>query len=498
MARLISDAAALTDVQEELGLTVDANSMSFDNIIKAIQVTQANMGIMGTTAKEASTTIEGSVNSMKAAFENLLTGIADENADLDELIEIFVSSVETAANNIIPRIIQILSGMGGAIQKIAPIISKQIPILIENVVPSLLLGGVQLVTAIISGIVSAIPNIKIVGNKIIEMLNEGIINNIPNLISTLPTILENIVNFFIDSIFPSIIDLGINLITSVSDGIIEGLPILINKLPTIIENITQFLTDNLPIILQTGIELIDSLAYGIIEAIPQLVSKLPSIINNIQQFMQENYPKIIKSGAEILGKLIVGIIGAIPDIVKELPAVIKAIADAFLSQASLIVDIGKALIEGLWSGISEKIGWLKGKINGFIDTIKEWFTGSDGFDTHSPSKWSGEIGKNIDEGLANEIDKNKFLARNSMGNVVKEISKAIPSLKYGIENLNAQLSPAYATNGAYIPNTQNIIKTINNNTTSTMRIVADKQGIFDLVVDESNRRGKSLIEGRGL
>ena len=104
MQRLIADASEMTDVQEKLGLTVDSSSLSFGNIVNAISVMQENMGIAGTTAKEAATTIEGSVNMMKASWENLVTGMADDNADFDTLMQQFVDSTVTAADNLLPRI----------------------------------------------------------------------------------------------------------------------------------------------------------------------------------------------------------------------------------------------------------------------------------------------------------------------------------------------------------------------------------------------------------
>ena len=97
MQRLIKDAAKLTDVQKELGITVDANSMSFGNIVNAISVVQSSMGLMGTTAAEASSTIQGSICMMKAAWENFLTGMADLSSNFDALINNLVDSVETVA-----------------------------------------------------------------------------------------------------------------------------------------------------------------------------------------------------------------------------------------------------------------------------------------------------------------------------------------------------------------------------------------------------------------
>lgn len=102
LERLIADASTYTDVQREMGVTVDATSMSFDNIVNAISVVQGHLGIAGATAQEAATTIEGSVNSMKAAWENWLVGLGDENADLSGLTDNLITSVETVWKNVSP------------------------------------------------------------------------------------------------------------------------------------------------------------------------------------------------------------------------------------------------------------------------------------------------------------------------------------------------------------------------------------------------------------
>jgi myosin heavy subunit len=142
MARLIADASKMTEVQEELGITVDESSMSFDNIVNAISVMQASMGVAGTTAKEASTTISGSLASAGSAWQNLLTGIADDNADFGQLIDDFVDSVLTVAQNLLPRIQQTITGLAnmvsGLLERLVPEIIKTIPPLIQETLPILL------------------------------------------------------------------------------------------------------------------------------------------------------------------------------------------------------------------------------------------------------------------------------------------------------------------------------------------------------------------------
>lgn len=115
MQRLISDASEMTDVQKKLGVTVDESSLSFDNIVAAIHVMQESMQIGGTTAREAATTIEGSVNMMKAAWENWLTGLGNSDADMAQLTDNLVESFETAAENVVPRVAIILGTLLGSV-----------------------------------------------------------------------------------------------------------------------------------------------------------------------------------------------------------------------------------------------------------------------------------------------------------------------------------------------------------------------------------------------
>lgn len=152
MERLIKDASKMTDVQKKLGITVDASSLSFDNIVNAISVVQSNMGIMGATAAEASTTIEGSVNAMKSAWQNLLVGIADDNADFDALVNNFVDSAITAGDNLIPRLETVLDGLGELITIGADtILPEVIDILMDNL-PVLIDAGISLALALLEAL----------------------------------------------------------------------------------------------------------------------------------------------------------------------------------------------------------------------------------------------------------------------------------------------------------------------------------------------------------
>ena len=417
MQRLLDDAEKLSGQKFDLS--------SYGDIVDAIHIVQTEMGITGTTAKEASTTISGSVFSMKSAWQNLVTGIADDNADLDTLIGNFVESAETAAGNIIPRLTQILSGMGSAIEQIAPVLAAEIPGLITSVLPSLVSGGAQLVVGLVTGIINALPE----------------------LIAAVPGIIESFVNAISENL-PSILAVGKTLLSMFTSGVSSAVPEFIENLPQIVDGFLGFITEKLPDILDKGVELLEKFAFGIIEYIPDLVAQLPEIITSITKFFVENFPKIVTKGGELLGKLLVGIIGAIPEIAVQLPKVIAAIVKALNAGWEQIKNAGKYLLEGLWEGISDKIAWLKGKVSGVVNTIKGWFTGKDGFDEHSPSKWSKQVFRYVMEGGGEGLDAGLPGLMQSVGSVTDRVKSGLDFGTASVDFASSGLGMSSASIGA--------------------------------------------------
>lgn len=156
MQRLIDDA---NRVKEANGEMADLSIDSFADVSEAIHIIQTEMGITGTTAREAATTIEGSIGMMKGAWQNLVVGMADSEADMEVLIDNFVESTALAAQNLLPRIEQTLIGIGDLITELAPVIAAALPQLVKAVLPGLLEAGISLVTAIVEGVVSALPDL---------------------------------------------------------------------------------------------------------------------------------------------------------------------------------------------------------------------------------------------------------------------------------------------------------------------------------------------------
>lgn len=150
MERLIKDAAKLDD-------TVDANSLSFANIVKAINVMQNKMGIAGTTAKEANGTISGSLNSMKAAWSNLFPALISGGEEFDQCVDNLIDSAKTFGKNVIPAFKKGLSGAGKLLEELVPIIVQEIPPLVADVLPELATAGAQIVVGFVNSLIANAP-----------------------------------------------------------------------------------------------------------------------------------------------------------------------------------------------------------------------------------------------------------------------------------------------------------------------------------------------------
>lgn len=169
MQRLIKDASKMKDVQKKLGVTIDANSMSYGNIVKAIHVVQEQMYINGTTQKEAEGTITGSLNMVKAAWGNLMPALIQGGDTFDQCIENLVYSVDKFSDNIIPAMEKALGGIGTLIEKLAPKFAEKFPALAEKLIPPLLKAAVE----IVKGLVKALPTIiKTVFDTIVDICGD--------------------------------------------------------------------------------------------------------------------------------------------------------------------------------------------------------------------------------------------------------------------------------------------------------------------------------------
>lgn len=346
MQRLLEDAEKLSGQKFDLS--------SYADIVDAIHVVQTEMGITGTTAKEAATTIQGSVNMTKAAWQNLVVGIADDTQDFDVLVNNFVESVTTAGNNILPRVEIALKGVGTLVEKLAPIIAKTVPNIVSTTLPSMIKAGTSMIRAMLDGLLKAVPELIPCFKDIINQLIEVIVDNLPLIIEAAVTIAGAIVSGLVEAL-PDILTAGIQLIQSLAQGLTNGIPTILSTAITIVSQLASTLIQNVPQIVQTGIQLLLGLANGILQAVPQLLQELPGIITQMVENILSCIPMIIECGIELLTSLVDALPQIIQSIVAVLPQIISSIIEALLSHIDEIIQAGIKLLVALIDALPQII-----------------------------------------------------------------------------------------------------------------------------------------------
>lgn len=355
MERLLENATKLSGVEYDIS--------SYADIVDAIHVIQGEMEIsgrtaeeaaaiyertgrqvseqLGTTAKEASTTIQGSVSSMKSAWGNLLVGIADDNANFKTLTEQFVDSLVTVGENIIPRINIIIQGLTQLITEASQtIIPLAVQILLENL-PSIVAAGMDLIIALVS----------------------GILDNIDMLIDCVLEMVDVIVDKLIDNL-PKLIDGGIRLIAALANGLIRAIPNLVSKIPQIISSIVKGLISGIPAIFDVGKNIVEGLWHGIKNMGSWFTGKVKGffggIVGGVKDFLGIHSPSKVFAG--IGGFMAEGLGDGFDD---QFKSVKKDIEDSMNFDAGIITadaNISRHDTSGSYGAASTSGGGDSGKI----------------------------------------------------------------------------------------------------------------------------------------
>lgn len=360
MQRLLEDAEKLSGQKFDLS--------SYADIVDAIHVVQTEMGITGTTAKEAATTIQGSVNMTKAAWQNLVVGIADDTQDFDVLVNNFVESVTTAGNNILPRVEIALKGVGTLVEKLAPVIAKTVPNIVSTTLPSMIKAGTSMIRALLDGLLKAVPELIPCFKNIVNQLISVIVTNLPMILNAAVTIAGAIVSGLVEAL-PDILDAGIELIQSLAQGLTNGIPTILSTAITIVSQLASTLIQNVPQIVQTGIQLLLGLANGILQAVPQLLQELPGIISQVVNNLLSCIPMIIECGIELLTSLVDALPEIIQTIVAVLPEIISSIIEALLSHIDEIIQAGIKLLVALIDALPQIIDTICKALPQIIEAI---------------------------------------------------------------------------------------------------------------------------------
>lgn len=358
MERLIATA---NEINAQQGIATSYSIDSFADIVDAIHVVQENLDITGTTAKEASTTIQGSIASLGAAWENFLTGMADPDQDFDTLLNNLIDSALTAADNLIPRIVETTPRLVDGLTQIATNLSRYLPGILQELLPSILDGTQALLDSVSAALpdligmaVDIAPQMVDFAVQLIGALAQGIIDNLPQILKAIGEICNSIIEGFgslVTTLLPQIIDIGAELLENLIKGFSEKLPDALAKFLDFVQGLGDTLTERAPDIINWGFDMLSKLVDGITKALPVLIQKIPQIIITISGVLIKNFPLIVQRGAELIWQLITGILSSIPDLIAALPQIFEAVSTTL--SAFDWIDIGQKVISFITDGIAQ-------------------------------------------------------------------------------------------------------------------------------------------------
>lgn len=491
MERLLAEAQAISGIEYDIS--------SYADVVEAIHVIQESMGIAGATAAEAEHTIEGSMNAMKAAIDNLIVGFGNADADIEQLCNNVVDAFQDVLTNITPVIENIISALPTALNALLATVGDLLPTLLDTVVdlfsqvlttlltmipqlvpaiieavmtivntlienlpllvdaavqiivslvegigsalPQLIPAAVQAIITIVEGLISNLPMILDAALQLIMGLAEGLLAAIPTLIEALPSIITAIVEFILGAI-PQIIEAGIQLLTSLVAALPDIIVAVVEAIPQIIDGIITAVLDSIPLIIQAGIDLLISLVQALPEIITTIVAAIPEIIGSVVNALINSIPQIVQAGVELFISLIANLPTIIVEIVKAVPQILAGLVSAFGKGVSQLAEVGGNLVRGLWQGIQSLASWLWNKVSGWISSI--WDGICDFFGIASPSKEMGWVGEMLVEGLAGAINANGKDAVAAAEGMSSEINDVMHSLA---DDMTTALPTDFTVNG---------------------------------------------------
>lgn len=490
----VASGIAGTEAMSGLLAIVNSSDEDFERLTESI----ANAD--GTAQKMADTmndNLSGAITIMKSAVEgfgiSLYETFSVKAKDGVKTLTDYISRLQKAFDS---------GGMQGLLTEFDSVMTDALGVVTEYL-PKIISVGGSVVGSLANGIIQNLPALVDAASEIIINFVDNITAKAGDIVSSGATIVTDLadgISKFVEKLYPaitalsytlakelsnpstlsSLVDAALEIIMSLVNGVMDALPIIVQSAPVIIGNLVAGLIVALPKIIDAGIEILMSLVNGILDTIPSLVAAIPIITMAIVNGILTNLDEIILAAIQITLSIAVGMIEAIPNMITQLPRIFLAIVNAF--KEFNWKSIGSDLLTGIWYGIKDKVEWLKGKVQGVVDKIKGWFTGKDGFDEHSPSKWSKKVFQYVMDGGANGIDA-------GMPGMMSAVSGAVDSIKSGFDV--GTISANVAASG----NVQNNIRAAIHDEISKIGIYLDGNTLVGGISDRMNQGLGSIYAG---
>ena len=456
MLQLAKDVGVVDESMQSFG------DMTFEQAIESIHKLQENLGITGNTEKEAAITIEGTINQTKAAWENLLTAMANPKEDLSEPIQQLIGAIvgenegEGLINQILPAVETALTGIGTLIEELVPVLLDRLPQLLDENLPKLLESAVAILESVVQALVTN-------ADKIGEFIT---------------TLITKSVNYIVENL-PKIVQAGMTILTTLLTGLAKAMPELVPAIIECIGLIADTLTDpkNLGDIIIAALDIVLAIVEGIVDNIEKIIDAAIIIAENIQKVLMrpDVLSKIISASLKMLLSVIQGIVKAGPEIIRALIQLTTNMADQIIHTdwGSIGKNIVDGLLEGLKGTWNNLTSWWNNGINSIVDSAKNLLG------IHSPSKVFASIGENMALGLSEGWD-------NEFGDIRKDIENGMDFDANIDSNFSARNSSGTVTGVKPIALTLNI-DNFNNYTDKDIDTLADK--LMYIINEKTIRQG---------
>ena len=413
LERLLSDAEQIAASQ---GMVRDFSVDSYADVVEAIHLVQNEMGITGTTAAEAATTISGSINSAKAAWENWLAGLGNEDADMSALTDQLVQSVVTAGENIVPRMGQIMSTLVQTVVQYAPQLGQEIMNgLSQTDFTQVGQTASDLILMLVNGIVTNLPMLAQAALQIVMALGQGLVTNGPQILMQLGQLLLQLAQYVIANV-PNILNAAMQFFGMILQGIVtygpQILMTLIGLLGQLIGQVVSWAGQMLANAVSAAANFLGGLMGGLAALPGQIASFLGGIISNVASWVGNMASNASNAASRFASSLISGLQSIPGQVVSIGGQIIQGMVDG-------VTGAARRLIDAVGGAVNDAIGWAKGLLG-----------------IASPSKVFREIGQFTMQGAALGVeDDAPMLARSTedamRGMVGSAASVRAPSLTAG-------------------------------------------------------------------
>lgn len=429
-------------------------------------------GLSGYAQAEGADTLSGSMASMKAAWQNMLTGMADPTQDFDELVSNLVDSIINVSDNLMPRVMAILPQMATGITQLAGDLLPLIPETLEQMLPDVLDGANNLISALLDTLSSiadtAIPIVTDNADEIIDTLLTGLVDSVPNLASKAADLCTALITAILDNadiITQGSVDVVTALAEGISDNLDELIPAAVEAVIKIAETITDF--NNLNDIIDSAFKIIKSLADGLIDAIvsPDMLPKLAEIVVNIGNGLIKSVVGIIPASIAICEKLAETIVNydwepMSSNVLERIDeALKKAVAGGIMTMVELTTDESeyKHQVKDYSNYTKETIDSMVNSAQARLDELQRVMgnAGLQGeFIYQNIPQWIRKgaegSGQTLEQFIGNQINQTELFIsdlKESYKNAKSEIKETAEDIDNTVNNIDADSSPDPGVDG---------------------------------------------------